>query len=130
MAIADSISRLASTFLSLAHTRLELASVELEEERQRLFSYVLLGLAALFCISVAALLTVFLVVAIFWDTHRIAAILTLIAIFGVISLFIVVGLRQSFQNKPRFMGHTLNEFKRDYEKMHPHHASTPVQAPE
>lgn len=118
MAIADSLARLASTLVSIVQTRLELATVELEEELQRLLSYLMMAVAALFCLGVSLLLGIFLIVVLYWDTHRIAAMLSLIALFGVTSLLLAWGLRRNFQKKPKFLTHTLNEFKRDREKLH------------
>lgn len=118
MAIADSVTRLSSTLLSIVHTRLELAVTEIEEESLRLVSYLLLALAAMFCVSLTLLLAVFLVIAIYWDTHRIGAIVTLMVIFGAASAIILLGVRSSFKKKPKLMAHTINEFKRDYERLH------------
>src|SRR5450830_779062 len=49
MAILDSVGQLLATSLSIVHTRLELASVEIEEELGRFFSLLLWSLVALFC---------------------------------------------------------------------------------
>jgi uncharacterized membrane protein YqjE len=43
---------LAATLVAIAHTRLDLLSTDLEEERAHLFSLLVLALAALSCLGV------------------------------------------------------------------------------
>ena len=113
MAIADSIARLAGTLLGTLHTRLELISVEVEEEMARYSSYLLWTVVALFCAGVAILLAILLIVVMFWDSHREAALLSLIGAFAGIALFLGWRLRQAVRNKPRLFAYSLEELKRD-----------------
>jgi uncharacterized membrane protein YqjE len=113
MAIIDSLSRLAATVLETLHTRLELFSVEVEEEMARYSSYLLWIVVALFCAGVAILLTILFIVVIFWDSHREAVLLTLIGVFAGVALYLSWWLRESMRNKPRLLGYTLDELKRD-----------------
>lgn len=113
MAIADSLARLAGTLLGTLHTRLELISVEVEEEMARYSSYLLWIVVALFCAGVAILLAILLIVVLFWDSHREAVLLTLIATFAGIALYIGWRLREAMRNKPRLLGYTLEELRRD-----------------
>lgn len=113
MAILDSLARLAASLLETLHTRLELISVEVEEEMARYSSYLLWIVVALFCAGIAVLLAILLVVVIFWDSHREAVLLTLIGLFAGVALYLGWWLRESMRNKPRLLGHTLDELKRD-----------------
>ena len=113
MAIVDSLARLAATALETVHTRLELVSVEVEEEMSRYSSYLLWVVVALFCAGIAVLLGILLIVVIFWDSHREAVLLSLIALFASIALYLGWSLRESMRNKPRLLGYTLDELKRD-----------------
>ncbi|MES2070223.1 MAG: phage holin family protein [Pseudomonadota bacterium] len=113
MAIVDSIARLASTLLDVLHTRLELVSVEVEEELARYASYLVLVLIALFCAGIAVLLGILLVIALFWDSHRLQVLLTLIAVFGGAAIGLGLWLRQALRSKPRLLGHTLAELGKD-----------------
>ncbi|MCC6867553.1 MAG: phage holin family protein [Burkholderiales bacterium] len=83
--LSGALSRLADALLGLARTRLELASVEYAEERGRVGMQLALVLAGVGCLLFAAFFTAFGVVAYFWDSHRIAAIV------GVIIFFILAG---------------------------------------
>jgi uncharacterized membrane protein YqjE len=50
--LLESLTMLAATLVAIAHTRLDLLSTDLEEERAHLFSLLVLALAALFCLGV------------------------------------------------------------------------------
>lgn len=113
MAIVDSLARLAATVLETLHTRLELISVEVEEEMARYSSYLLWIVVALFCAGIAILLAILLVVVLFWDSHREAVLLSLIGVFAGIAIFLGWWLRESMRNKPRLLAYSLEELKRD-----------------
>lgn len=113
MAIVDSVGNLAATLVGILHTRLGLIAVEVEEEMLRFSSYLLWSLVALFCAGVAVLLGVLLIVALFWDTHRIAVLLTLIAVFAASALILAWRLRTALKNKPRLLAYSLNELSSD-----------------
>jgi uncharacterized membrane protein YqjE len=113
MAIVDSVGRLAGTLVGILHTRLGLIAVEVEEEMAHFSSYLLWSLVALFCGGVALLLGVLLIVALFWDTHRIAVLVSLIAVFAASALVLAWRLSNSLKNKPRLLAYSLNELSND-----------------
>jgi uncharacterized membrane protein YqjE len=113
MAIAESLARLAGTLLTTVHTRLELISVEVEEELVRFSSYLLLALVTLFFAGIAVLLGIFLVVSLFWDTHRTAALLILIGTFSGLAIALAWWLKQAIRKKPRLLAFSLGELKKD-----------------
>ncbi len=117
MAIMESVGRLASTFVSIIQTRLELAAVEMEQESRRLLSYLLLSLLALFFVAMALVLLSFLVVLLFWDTHRIAAVLGLTGLYAALGLMLGLGVRNSFANKPRLLSYTIAELHKDLDSV-------------
>ncbi len=113
------MSRLTGTLIGLLQTRLELATVELEEEALRFFSYLLFTLIALFCLGMTVLLGALLIVVIFWDTHRITVLVALIATFGLSSILIGLGVRSRYRNKPKMLSDTLSELGKDIECLNP-----------
>jgi uncharacterized membrane protein YqjE len=113
MAIVDSLARLAATLLETLHTRLELISVEVEEEMARYSSYLLWSVVAMFCAGVAVLLAILLIVVIFWDSHREGVLLGLIGVFAGLALYLGWWLRDSLRSKPRLLSYSLEELKRD-----------------
>lgn len=118
MAIVESVSRLAGTLIGMLQTRLELATVELEEETLRFFSYFLFALVGMFCLCMAILLSVLLIVVAFWDTYRIAVLVSLIVAFGLGAILIGFGIRKSYRNRPKILSHTLSELGKDVERLH------------
>ncbi|NMM26564.1 MAG: hypothetical protein HHJ12_04550 [Glaciimonas sp.] len=110
---------MAGTLIDLLQTRLELATVELEEETLRSFSYLLLALVAMFCLAMTILLGTVLIVAIFWDTHRIPVLLSLLAAFGLSGIMIGLRLRSNYRGKPKMLSHTLSELRKDLARISP-----------
>ncbi|MET3107706.1 putative membrane protein YqjE [Oxalobacteraceae bacterium GrIS 2.11] len=115
MSISASINRMFSTLVGMLHTRLELVSVELEEELLRFSSYFIYSLIALFCGGVAVSLGIFLIIALYWDDHRVAVLLTMIGLFGAASIVIAAWLRKQILNKPRLLQQSIAELKKDAE---------------
>lgn len=124
MAIVESVSRLAGTFISILQTRLELIAIEVEEESLRFFSYFFFALAAMFCIGMALLLGVLLIVVIYWDTHRVPVLVSLMAFFAFSSAMIMLGVRKHYRLKPRMLSHTLAELSKDIERLKPEQRET------
>lgn len=119
MAIFESVSRLAGTFIEILQTRLELVAVEVEEESLRFFSYLLFALAAMFCLGVAVLLGVLLIVVIYWDTHRVPVMISMIVFFALCSALIMLVIRRCYRRKPRMLSQTLQELSKDIEQLKP-----------
>ena len=113
MAIFESVGRLGATLVDMVHTRLELAAVEVEEESQRMLGYLLFALLALILFGVAFLLLAFLVIVLFWDTHRIAAVSGMAALFGVAGAIVAMKVKAGFDNKPRLLQNTIEELRKD-----------------
>ncbi|MES2742871.1 MAG: phage holin family protein [Pseudomonadota bacterium] len=117
MAIAETLGRIASTVVAIVQTRLELAAVEMEEESLRLLSYLALALLAVICFSMCVMLLGFLVIALFWDSHRIVAILATAGGFALVGTGIGLGVRSSFRRKPKLLSFTLAELNKDLSSM-------------
>lgn len=119
MVIAESAARLGATLLAIVQTRVELAATEVEEESLRYFSYLILSLAALFFLGIAVVLGVMLLVVLYWDTHRVGILSTLMILFGIAGLAIGLRVRSNYRFKPKLLGHTLNEMTRDAQILQP-----------
>lgn len=113
----DSLKTLGATLAAILHNRLELLSTDLAEERVRLSSILLLALAALFCLGVGLLLLTLLIVVLFWDTHRLAALGTLTALFLAAGGGIGWLARQRLLNKPRLFEASIAELAKDREHL-------------
>lgn len=109
----DSLKGLAASLVAIAHTRLDLLSTDLEEERERLETLLVVMLISLLCLGVGMVLMVILVVAVFWESHRF---LTLGVFTG---FFLAAGaaawgfVLHRIRNKPRLFAASLAELAKD-----------------
>ena len=109
----DSLKVLTATLIVIAHTRLELLSTELEEERVRLSSMLVWTLVALFCAGLGVVLATLFVVLVLWDTHRLLAL-------GIPAILFILGAALAWQvvrgkarAKPRLFAASLTELSKD-----------------
>ncbi|WP_018078660.1 phage holin family protein [Thiobacillus denitrificans] len=116
----DSLKGLAASLITIVHTRIDLLSMDLEEERERLLSVLVLMLVALFCLSVGVLLLAILVAIAFWDSHR------LLALGGLTGIFLAGGAvafgvaRYKLKTKPKLFAASLAELSKDRQQLgHP-----------
>ena len=116
--LLDSLTVLAGSLVSIAHTRLELLSIDLEEDRIHLLSVVLLSLAALFSLVVGVVLVAILLVVIFWESHRLL-VLGSLAVFFLVTGLVACGfaLRKA-KTKPRLFTASLLELFKDSQQLH------------
>ncbi|MCF8185554.1 MAG: phage holin family protein [Sulfuritalea sp.] len=115
--LIDSLATLATTFVAILHTRLELLSTDIEEEREHILSLVKLSLIALFCMMLGMLLIAVLLIVALWDTYRLVAIGSLAGFF-IISGFIAWYMaKRKAKAKPRLFSASLLELRKDREKI-------------
>lgn len=115
--LLDSLAALAATLLAIVHTRLDLLSSDLEEERAHLFSLLVSALVALFCLGLGVVLAIFLVVVVFWDTHRLLALGTLTGFFLVAGLATWGYAMHKARNKPKLFAASLSELSKDRQQL-------------
>lgn len=113
MRFAESAGKLGGTLVAMAHTRLELAALEVEEESQRFLRQLLVSLFALFLAGVAVVLAVFLVVLVFWDSYRLQAVLVAIGVLLGAAALLGLKVRRELHNRPPLLSHTLGELRKD-----------------
>jgi len=112
-----SLRTLGATFVAILQNRLELLSTDIAEERARLGSILLLALVALFCLGVGVLLLTLLVVVLFWDTHRLAALSALTLLFLAAGAWIGLLASHRLRNKPRLFEASIAELAKDREQL-------------
>ncbi len=111
--LLESLRLLATTLVSVAHTRLDLLSTDLEEDREHLASLVLLAFGALFCLGIGVVLSTILLVVLFWDTHRLLLLATLAALFLAAGLLGGAYARRKAKERPRLFVASLAELFKD-----------------
>ncbi|WP_275096885.1 phage holin family protein [Sedimenticola hydrogenitrophicus] len=113
----QSLTNFAATLVAIAHTRLDLLSTDLEEERAHVFSLLTLGLAALFFIGIGVVLTTILLVVAFWDTHRILVLLLLAGFFLAAGLVAGGVAIHKARTKPKLFSASLSELYKDRQQL-------------
>ena len=115
--LVAALSGMAATAVALLRTRLELATVEFEEERERIKAMVvLIVVATVFgCFALVALSV--LVVVWLWDRSPLLAISGVTIFYALIAAGAVLALKQQLQTHGRPFAATLAELERDAEAM-------------
>ncbi|HVC02182.1 MAG TPA: phage holin family protein [Steroidobacteraceae bacterium] len=113
-----SLRRVVATLIELARTRLELVSVEIEEQIEYAAHLVLWGAAAMYFGSLALLLLAITVVIAFWDTHRLLAACLVTGAFAIAALVAVLEVRRRLRERPRLLSATTEELRRDAAALH------------
>ena len=111
--LSDAIARLGGTMVALLRTRLELATVEFEEERERATELLVLVLSGVLLALFALLFASVFVIACFWDTYRLQAIAGVTLFYVVLAMFVVLRLKKRQREKTPPFAATLAEFSHD-----------------
>lgn len=115
--LLESLTNLAATLVAMAHTRLALLSVDMEEERLHFISLLVVSVAALFFLGVGLVLAAILLVAAFWDTHRLLALGSLAGLFLTAGMTAWVFALVKMKTKPRLFAASLSELIKDYQQL-------------
>jgi len=113
----ESLSMFGATLVAIVHTRLELLSLDLEEERERLFSILLTTLIAVFLLGIGVVLSAILLVVIFWETHRLLVLGILMVFFLLLGTVIGAMALHKIRSKPRIFSSSLSELQKDTEQL-------------
>lgn len=109
----ESLSMFGATFVAIVQTRLELLSVDLEEEREHLFSLLLTALAAIFFLGVAVVLVAILIAVAFWENHRLLVLGILAGVFVAAGIAAWAYFMHRVRTKPKLLTSTLSELRKD-----------------
>ncbi|GAB2794472.1 hypothetical protein GCM10027040_20920 [Halomonas shantousis] len=109
---------LLSPLLAQGETHLRLVTGELEAERNRLLTLLVLAGASLITLAFAIAMLLLLIVALFWDTHRLLAIGTCAAALLLCTLGLALGAGH-VARKRRLMETTLNRLARGRRALEP-----------
>ncbi len=109
----ESIKALTSTLVAIVHTRLELLSTDLEEDRERLMSLVILSLIALFSLVIAVVLVTITIVIAFWDSYRVLALASISGVFIIVGIATWLAAVRQAKKKPKIFAASLLELVKD-----------------
>jgi uncharacterized membrane protein YqjE len=114
MSIREHLSIVASDFVAILRTRVELIGAELAEQKHRLFSFAILLLAAAVFLLLAVVLGSFLFVAFFWNTdYRLWAIAALATVYALIGIGLIWRVCYRLKTEPSPFAASIEEFHRD-----------------
>jgi uncharacterized membrane protein YqjE len=113
----QSLSNFAGTLIAIAHTRLQLLTTELQEEVRQVGAILLWAFIAAFAAMMGLFLGALAVIFVFWDTHRIAASLAMIALFVLIAMGAGLMLAKKLRDKPPMLDDTLAELAKDRDNL-------------
>lgn len=107
-----------ATLADMARLRGALASVELREEIERRKQLMVLAIGGALFLHTAFLLLAVAVAALFWDTHRMAALGTMIALYFAIGGGLFLKMRLDAAAAPAPFAATLHELGEDIRALH------------
>jgi len=113
----DSLRSLLATLVAMAHTRIELFGTEVEEEIHRVLALAAGAVIVLVLASLAFLFSGLVVIAAYWDTHRMAAAVCVAVGFGTLAIVSYFVVRKQTQRRSRLLSATLAELEHDLEKL-------------
>lgn len=105
--------RLLGSGSAMLQSRIELASIELAEERTRLQTLLLLGLVAVFFALLALGSLTALLVILFWERGHWQTLTVLFLLYAAVAAYSVWRLRQAVRNAPTPFAATRAEFAKD-----------------
>ena len=111
--LRQALARAGAATVELLRTRVELATLEFAEERERAKLRFILAVVAATFLAFAVLCASALVVLAFWETHRVAAIAAVTVLHLAIGVGALLRLRASQRSAPPPFQATLAELERD-----------------
>lgn len=105
--------RVLAGLLGMGQTRLELLGVELVQARQATVVTLLWSLVAVLALAFASLFAGVAVIALCWETHRMAAILGCVAAYSLLAAYAWVRLKRNLAEQPALFEATLEELGKD-----------------
>lgn len=109
----QSVANLLATIISIAQTRLELLTTELQAEVHRAAEALVLVLVALLAAGIGLFMTALVVIFVLWDTHRVLASVVVTCVFFGIALLAGLVLYVKLKNRPPLLEATLAELSKD-----------------
>jgi uncharacterized membrane protein YqjE len=115
--LGSALSQLAATALAMVRTRLELATVEFTEERERAKEMLLLLFSTVLVVLFALLFASIFVIAYFWDSYLLTAVGAVTGFYLVLAVIFLVRLKQRMDEKHSPFAATLSQLEEDAEAL-------------
>lgn len=108
------------TLLAIFQTRLELLSIEVEEERLNIKQMLLYGSIALLFFALATILLTAFVVVVFWDSYRLQVLAGFIGLYFVAGAFAWNALERAANRKSQLFSTSLAALADDRDQLVPY----------
>ena len=115
--LLSSIKGLASTGASIAQTRLELLSLDVQIARGKFISLLVMIIGALFFLFFGLVMLALLIVIYSWETDRMLALGLLTGAFILVGLILAALINQSLRTMPRLCEASITELAKDREAL-------------
>ena len=115
--LLSSIKNLVSTGVSIAQTRLELLSVDVQIARSKFISLLVMIVSALFFLFFGLVMLALLIVIYSWESDRMLALGLLTSAFIGVGLILGLLIMQSLRNIPKLFEASIAELAKDKEEL-------------
>jgi uncharacterized membrane protein YqjE len=115
--LLSSIKNLAATGASIAQTRLELLSVDVQIARSKFISLLVMIICALFFLFFGLVMLSLLIVIYSWESDRMLALSLLTSGFIAIGLILAILIMRSLRTMPKLFEASIAELAKDREEL-------------
>jgi len=115
--LLSSLKNLVSTGASIAQTRLELISTDVQIARSKFISLLAMIVFALFFLFFGLVMLALLIVIYSWETNRILALTLLTSGFLAVGVILAAVILQSLRTMPKLFEATISELQKDREEL-------------
>jgi uncharacterized membrane protein YqjE len=115
--LLSSLKNLVSTGASIAQTRLELISTDVQIARSKFISLLVMIVFALFFLFFGLVMLALLIVIYSWETDRILALTLLTSGFLAVGVILAAIIVQSLRTMPKLFEATISELQKDREEL-------------
>jgi len=115
--LISSLKNLVSTGASIAQTRLELISTDVQIARSKFISLLVMIVFALFFLFFGLVMLALLIVIYSWETDRILALTLLTSGFLAVGVILAAVILQSLRTMPKLFEATISELQKDREEL-------------
>ncbi len=115
--LLSSLKNLFSTGASIAQTRLELLSVDVQIARNKFIGLLVMIICALFFLFFGLVMLALLIVIYSWEADRVLVLTILTGAFLSIGVILALVILQSLRKMPRLFEATINELAKDRQEL-------------
>jgi uncharacterized membrane protein YqjE len=113
----SSLKNLVSTGASIAQTRLELISIDVQIARTKFLSLLVMVICTLFFLFFGLVMLALLIVIYSWETDRVLALTLLTCGFLAVGCFLALVVLRSLKTMPKLFDATISELAKDRQEL-------------